>query len=138
MEIPMADQKCVALKCEVKEIFDKDLKPAVLQQIKKTVQTLVDKTNGLAFEEKCKDGCMLTATVVSLKVDNADTPKAMEAKVLIEGVPLFGTAKGFKANGNSKASGINAKRIEDEAKSFVEDVLKDVMTKQAIPQMLKT
>ena len=134
----MADEKCVALKCDVKDIFDKDLKQAVLQQIKKTIQTMVDKTNGLAFDERCKDGWMLTATVVSLKVDNADNPKVMEAKVLVEGVPLFGTAKGFKASGNSKTSGINAKKMENEAKSFVNDALKDVMTKQVLPQMLKS
>jgi hypothetical protein len=133
----MAD-RCVGLKCDVKEIFDKDLKPAVLKQIKETVKTLVDKTKGLAFDEKCKDGWMLTATVVSLKVDDADKPTKMEAKVLVEGVPLFGTVSGFKASGGSKASGINAKKLGDEATSFVNDVLKDVMTKQALPQMQKS
>jgi hypothetical protein len=134
----MAD-RCVALnKCDVKEIFDKDLKSAVLKQIKQTIQTLVAKTKGLAFDDKCKDGWMLTATVVSLKVDNADKPTTMEAKVLVEGTPLFGTAKAFKASGSSKASGINAKKLGDEATSFVDDVLKDVMNKQALPQMQKS
>jgi hypothetical protein len=134
----MADPKCVALKCDVKDIFDKDLKPAVLKQIKQTIQTLVDKTKGLAFDEKCKDGWLLTATVVSLKVDNADKPNTMEAKVLVVGVPLFGTNKGFNASGNSKASGINAKKLADEATSFVNDVFKDVMNKQVLPQMQKS
>src|SRR5262245_6711578 len=73
--IPMANPKCVALnKCEVKDIFDKDLKSAVFKQIKQTVQTLVDKTNGLTFDDKCKDGWSLSATVLSLKVDSTDKP----------------------------------------------------------------
>jgi hypothetical protein len=133
----MANQKCVALKCEVKDIFDKDLKSAVLKQIKQTVKTQIDKNKALSFDDNCKDGWLLTATVLSLAVDNKDKPTAIEAKAVIEGVPLFGTANGFKANGSSKATGINAKKLEEEAKFIVDDVLKDLMTKQALPQMLK-
>ena len=133
----MANPKCVALKCEVNEIFDKALKPAVLKQIKQTVKAQIDKNNALSFDDNCKDGWVLTATVQSLKLDNPDKPKTIEAKVLVGGVPLFGTANGFKATGSSKASGINPKKMEDEATSIVDDALKDVMTKQVIPQMLK-
>jgi len=81
----MANPRCVALKCEVKDIFDKGLKSAVLKQIKQTVQTLVDKTKGLSFDDNCKDGWLLTATVLSLKVDNTDKPTTFEAKVFIGG-----------------------------------------------------
>jgi hypothetical protein len=133
----MAAPKCVALKCEVKDIFDKDLKSAVLKQIKETIKTLIDKNKAFSFDDNCKDGWLLTGTVVSLKVDNTDQPKTIEAKVLIGGVPLFGTANGFKASGSSKASGVNAKKMEEEAKAIVDDALTGVMTKQALPQMLK-
>lgn len=134
----MADERCVALKSEVKDVFDKALKPAVLKQIKETIKTLVDKTKGLSFEDSCKDGWILTATVLSVDVDNADKPTKIEAKVLIGGVPLFGTASGFKATGKAKAAGINAKKMEEEAKLIVDDALTDAMTKQALPQMLKS
>ena len=52
----MADPKCVALKCEVNDLFDKALKPVVLKQIRETVQTQVDKQKGLSFDPNCKDG----------------------------------------------------------------------------------
>ena len=133
----MATPRCVALKCEVNDLFDKDLKPAVLKQIKQTVKAQVDKNDALSFDENCKDGWLLTATVLSLKVDDTDNPKTIEVKVLIGGVPLFGTSNGFKASGHSKAAGINARKMEDEAKSIVDDALKDAMTKQALPQMVK-
>ena len=135
----MANPKCVALKCEVKDIFDKDLKTAVLKQIKQTVQTQVDKnkSKGLSFDDNCKDGWMLTATLLALKVDNTSKPTTIEAKVFIGGVPMDGTTNGFKANGSAKASGINAKKMEEEAKAIVNDVVTDLMTKQVIPQMLK-
>ena len=134
----MANPRCVALKCEVKDIFDKALKPAVLKQIKQTVQTLVDKTKGLSFDDNCKDGWLLTATVLSLNVDRADKPTSIEVKVAIGGVPLFGTAKGFNAIGNSKATGINAKKLEEEARFIVDDAMKDLMSKRVLPQMLKS
>jgi hypothetical protein len=133
----MANPKCVALKCEVKDIFDKAFKPAVLKQIKQTVQAQVDKTNGLSFDDHCKDGWILTATVLSLKVDNTDKPTTIEAKVFIGGVPLDGSTNGFKANGSAKATSINAKKLEQEATSIVDDAVKDLMTKQVVPQMLK-
>jgi hypothetical protein len=133
----MANAKCVALKCEVKDIFEKALRPAVLKQIKQTVQTLVDKSKGLPFDDNCKDGWLLTATVLSLKMDNTDKPTSIETRIVIGGVPLFGTANGFKATGSSKTTGINAKKMEEEAKFIFDDVLKDLMTKQVLPQMLK-
>lgn len=131
----MANPKCVALQCEIKDIFDKDLKPAVFKQIKQTVQTLVDKTKGLSFDDKCKDGWVLKTTVLSIEVDNADKPTSIAAKILVEGIPLDGSAHGFKANGGSKAIRINAKKMEEEAKAIVNDVLNDLMTKQVLPRM---
>jgi hypothetical protein len=134
----MADQKCVAIKADVKDIFDKALKPAVTDQITETVKALVAKTKGLAFDKNCKDGWLLNATVVSLKVDNKDNPTTLEAAVTIDGLPLFGTVNPFKAKGHSKTGGVNAKKMAEEVTSFVDAVLKDVMTKQVLPQMLKS
>jgi hypothetical protein len=135
----MATPKCVALKCDVKDLFDKALKAAVLKQIKQTVQTQVDKnkSKGLSFDDNCKDGWLLTATVLSLKVNDTNKPTAIEAKVFIGGVPLDGSTNGFKANGSAKATSIRANKMEEEAKSIVNDALEDMMTKQVLPQMLK-
>jgi hypothetical protein len=133
----MANPKCVALKCEIKDIFDKALKPAVLKQITETVQAQVDKSKGLSFDPNCKDGWQLTATVLSLRVDNADKPTTIEAKIFIGGVLLAGTSHGFKATGSAKATGIRAKKMEEEAKSIVKDAVEDLMTRQVVPQMLK-
>jgi len=133
----MANPKCVALKCEVKDVFDSKFEPAVRKQIRETVQKLVDKNKGLTFDDKCKDGWLLTVTVVSLKVDDPNNPTTIEAKVVIDGVPLFGTANGLKATGNTKATGIRAKKLEQEVTMVIKDVVDDLMTKQVIPQMLK-
>ncbi len=135
----MAKSKCVGLTCEVKDIFDKALKPAVLEQIKETIQKQVDKnkSKGLFFDDKCKDGWLLTATVVTLKVDDPDNPTSIEAKVAITGVPLDGVSNGFKANGGGKATGVRAKKLEQETKSIVNDVVESLMTKQVLPHMVK-
>lgn len=133
----MAKTRCVAVKCVVKDIFDKALKPAVLKQIEKTVQNQVDKnkSKGLVFDQKCKDGWLLTATVVSLKLNDPKKPTGIEAKVAIDGVPLQGTAKGFKASGSAKATGINSKKLEQEATLIVNDALEDLLAKKAMPHI---
>ncbi len=126
---------CVALKCKADELFDKALKPDILEQMKKTIQPLVDGTKGLKFDPKCKDGWELTVSVVSLKVDDPNNPKTIEAKVAIDGLHLQGTTKAFKSSGNAKGSGINAKKIKDEAKLIVHDALEDLMKKRVLPQL---
>ena len=129
--------KCVSAKCEVKDIFDKALKSAVLEQIRETVENQVNKTKGLSFDDKCKDGWHLTVIVLSLDVDDAKNPDTMEAKVAVSGVSLGGAASGFKASGNAKASGINAKKIEKEARMIVHEALDDLLAKRVMPQLLK-
>jgi len=135
----MAQDKCVALKCEVKDIFDTKLTNPVLEQMEKTIRSLIDgsKTKGLYFDKRCKDGWLLTAKVAKLGVDDPNNPTSLEVRVAIEGVPLFGTAKGFNASGKGKVSGINARKIEQEAKSIVNDTLDDLLTRQALPHMTK-
>ena len=133
----MASPKCVSAKCDVKDIFNKDLKPEVLKQMKLTIQTLVDKSKGLEYKDNCKEGFLLTATLLSLAGDDKEKPTSLEAKVLIVGVAVGGTASGFKASGNAKVSGINAKKIEEDAKFVVGEAVGSLMTKQVIPQMLK-
>jgi hypothetical protein len=132
--------KCVAVNCEVKEIFDKAFKPAVLKQIKQTVQTLVDKnkSKGLSFEPNCKNGWLLKVSVVSLELDDPNKPTTMKASVSVNGSRLDGVSAGMiKASGNAKATSIRAKKLEDEAKQIVADVLGEVMTRDVIPVLLK-
>jgi hypothetical protein len=135
----MANQKCVGLKCEVKDIFDKKLTDPVLEQMEETIQALIDgsKAKGLYYDKRCKDGWLLTAKVVKLEVDDPDNPTSMEVKVAIDGLPLHGTADAFNASGKRKVGGINAKKIEQEAKSIVHDALETLMNKQVLPHMTK-
>jgi hypothetical protein len=129
--------KCVAVNCEVKEIFDKAFKPAVLKQIKQTVQTLVDKnkSKGLIFDPNCKNGWLLKVSVVSLELDGTTT---MKASVSVNGSRLDGVTAGLiKASGNGKATSIRAKKLEEEAKQIVADVLGEVMIRDVIPVLLK-
>lgn len=136
----MAQDKCVAIKCEVKDIFDKKLTEPVLEQMDKTIQTLIDgsKAKGLYHDKRCKDGWLLTAKLVKLAVDDPDSPTSLEVRLAVDGVPLFGTANGFNASGKRKVSGISAKKILQEAKSVVHDALEDLMTKQVLPHMTKS
>jgi hypothetical protein len=125
---------CVKLKCEVEDIFDKALKPDVLEQTKKTLQTLIDGTKGLKFDPKCKDGWELTTTV-SVKVDDPQKPDTIEAKVAINGIHLQGSLKVAKASGNRKVSGINPRKLKEEATDVVRVILEDLMKKRVLPQL---
>lgn len=135
-ENPMS--RCVGHKSEIKDIFDKSLKPVVLETIKKTIKSSVDKkkSKGIHFDDKCKNGWLLKVTILSLKADDAKSPKSLEAKASIEGLPLFGV-DGFRAKGGAKFSGVNAKKIENDVKDLVSGVLDALMTKEALPAMLK-
>jgi len=133
----MADDKCVALKCEVKKIFDKNLTKPVLQQVKDTIEAAVNKTKGLVFDKNCKDGWVLTATLVLLDVDDPAKPTSMEVKVQIDGMAFSQTASTLKATGNAKMSGVRPKKIEDDAKMLVNDVLDDLMKNKVIPALTK-
>jgi len=134
----MADPRCVSISCDVKDIFDKKFKAAVLAKIKQTVTTLINKNNALEVKDNCKEGFFLEATVVSLKADDANKPTNLEAKVTVKVTRLGGAGQVFTAAGSAKAQGINAKKLEDEAKMITGDALEDALTKRAIPQMLKT
>ena len=132
----MANPVSVAVnKCEVKDIFDKNLKTAALKLVKSTIKALVDRANGLKYDEGNKQGWLLSVTVTSVDVDDVNKPTTLEAKVIIGAVHT--AFKGFNASGNTKVRGINAKKMDDEVASIVQDAVKDTMTKRAIPQMLK-
>jgi hypothetical protein len=133
----MANPVPVAVnKCDVKDIFDNKLKAAALKLVKSTIKTLVDGAKGLTYDEGNKQGWLLSVTVTSVDVDDANKPTTLEAKVLIGAV--HSAFKGFNASGSAKASGgINAKKMDQEVASIVQDAVKDTMTKRAIPQMLK-
>jgi hypothetical protein len=136
----MATPKCIAVNCDVQDIFDKTLKPAVLKQIKQTVQTLVDKnkSKGLSFDPNCKNGWLLKVTVVSLELDDPRNPKTMKTNVSVHGSRLDGVTSGMiKASGNAKATHIRPKKLEEEAKLIVHDALGEVMTRDVLPAILK-
>ena len=136
----MSTPKCVAVNCEVKEIFDKALRPAVLKQIKQTVQTIVDKnkSKGLSFDPHCKTGWLLKVAVVSLEVDDPGAPQTMTAEVSVQGSRLDGVKVGMlKASGKAKATGVRAKKLEAEAKQIVDDALGELLTKDVIPAILQ-
>jgi hypothetical protein len=131
----MADDKCVAAKCDVKKIFDKNLTKPVCDAILDTIETLVNKTKGLAFDKNCKDGWLLNATVVSLEVDDPAKPTSMEAKLQIDGMAFSQTASTLKANGSGKMNGVRPKKIEANATMLVNDVLGDLMKDKVIPAL---
>ena len=133
----MADEKCVSLKCEVKKLFDKGLTKPVLKQIRETVEAAVNKTKGLVFDDKCKDGWALTATVISLDVDDPAKPTSMEVKVQIDGMAFSQSASTLKATGNAKMSGVRPKKIEDDATTLVNDVVDDLMKNRVIRAITK-
>jgi hypothetical protein len=140
MAASMANPKCVAVKCEVKEIFDKALKPAVLKQVRTTVQTLVDKnkSKGIVFDPNCKDGWLLNVTVLSLELDDPVRPTSLNAEVKIEGVRMDGVTSGVvKATGSAKATGVRANQIEEKAKLTVHDAIESPMLRTVIPKLLK-
>jgi hypothetical protein len=133
----MADDKCVGVNCEVRKIFEKDFAKPVCKEMHDTIESLVNKTKGLKFERNGRDGWMLTATVISLDVDDPTKPTLLSLKLAIDGVPLSGTAKGFNVTGNGKVSGIRPKKMEEEATSIVQDVIADTMHDKVLPHMSK-
>ena len=134
----MADDTCVALQSEINDIFDKELKKPVIEQIKKTIEPLVNKAKGFTFDDNCKDGWLLTATVVELTVDDPKNPTTIGLSVVIRAVPHATSTKGFNAKGKTKVPDIRANKMEKEVTSIVASVFTDVMTKQVIPQLLKS
>lgn len=135
----MAKDRCVGLKCEVKDIFDKGLSKAVLKQMSETVQKLVDKHKGkgLYFDNKCKDGWLVTGKIVSLTADDPKQPKKLEVKISIDGVPLDSSTNGFKSSAGGNVTGVSAKNVEQKAKLVVGDVVEALMAGKALPHMLK-
>jgi hypothetical protein len=131
----MATTTCVKLKCEVQDIFDKALKPDVLEQMKKTIVPLIDGKKNLKIDPKCNDGWELTIIVVSLTVDDKDKPTTIDAKVAINGLHLQGSLKAIKATGGAKADRFSPKKVKEYAKLAVHDALEDVMNKRVLKEL---
>lgn len=132
----MAAPICVSAKCNVTAIFDPALKAAVQKQIATSLKAAVAKSSKLKWSDSpCQDGWLLTVTL-SLKDDGKTPPASLEAKVSIDGLLVGGTARAFKATGNAKATSINAKKLEAEAKLITGDVVEDA-SKKAVTEMSK-
>jgi hypothetical protein len=132
----MADPKCVAAQVEFKDIFNKDLKDPITKQVKDTIEPLVNKTDGLAYDKNCKDGWMLRVVVVSLEADDPKNPTSVKLKMTIDGVPADG-GKGFHADGKTNADQIRAKKLEKDINEVVAGVVTKMMTKDVLPTMVK-
>jgi hypothetical protein len=130
----MAATTCVKLKCEVGDLFDKALKPDVLEQMKKTIVPLIDGTTGLKVDPKCTDGWDLTVKV-SLSADDPQNPKIIDADVVINGLHLQGSLKKIKATGGAKADRFSPKKVKEYAKLAVESALEGVMNKHVLKQL---
>ena len=130
------DSRCPA--CLLKLTFGDE--PATIKQMTESVKKLIDNKKGFVIKDKVTKGFDLTATLTSLKTDDDNKPTSLEAKINISvlTVGTLTTGNLFNAKGNRKIKGINAKKMEEEVKGIVGDLMEDVMTKQAIPQMQKT
>jgi hypothetical protein len=130
----MATTTCVKLTCEVGDLFDKALKPDVLEQMKKTIVPLIDGTKGLKVDPKCTDGWDLTVKV-SLSADDPKNPKTIDADVVINGLHLQGSLKKIKATGGAKADKFSPRQIKEYAKLAVETALEGVMKQRVLSQL---
>jgi hypothetical protein len=124
---------CVKLTCEVGDLFDKALKPDVLDQMKKTIVPLIEGT-GLEIDPKCTDGWDLTVKV-SLSADDPKNPKTIDADVVINGLHLQGGLKKIKATGGAKAERFSPKKVKEYAKFAVNDAVEGVMKQRVLSQL---
>src|SRR2546429_2305257 len=126
----------VSLKCEVKDAFDKTLKPALLKALSEAITTAVNANSNFTTTTKSKETFTLSGAVISLKADDNDNPTSLEVKVSIDGVFLGGTGQAFKAAGNGKMTGTSTKKVESDAADLVDSVVSDLMKTKVLPAMV--
>jgi len=126
----------VSVKCEVKDAFDKTLKPALLKALGEAITTAVNTNSNFTTTTKSKEMFTVSGVVISLKADDNANPTSLEVKVSIDGVFLGGTGQAFKAAGNGKMTGTNAKKIDSDATDLVDSVVSDLMKGKVLPAMV--
>jgi hypothetical protein len=133
----MANKTYVSVKSDVKDVFDKGLKPDLITAMTRTIETAINANGKLTTKDKAAKGFSVIATLVSLMPDDKDKPTSLEAKVSIGVTSFGGTLAGFNASGSATATGINPKKMAEEARLLTRDVVDDAMEKRVIPQLLK-
>ena len=127
---------CISVRPEVneKELFDKGVKRALLKQIEETVEAVVKKykSDDLVYDNKSKEGWVLNVTVASITLDDPAKPKRMDGKIQVVGM-LSDSPKVLKASAGGYADGLRPNKLEDKAKTLVNDVLEELLTKKIIP-----
>jgi hypothetical protein len=125
----------ISVKSDIKEkeLFDKGLKSALEEQIKKTVEAVVKKhkDDDLVYDEKSNKGWVLNVTP-SLSLDDPAKPKKMDGKVQVVGINS-GSTSVLKASAGGNATGLRPNNLEAKAKQLVGDILEELLTKKIIP-----
>jgi hypothetical protein len=130
----MADKQFVSVKCEVKDVFDAKLKPGLLKAMIASVTDAINKKSGGKFSttEKSKEGFLLMSTLTSLKVDDEDAPKKMDAKLAFSVMAIGSTAKAFNGTTGGSLNGVGSD-LQSSAEDLVTSLLEGFM-----PKVIKT
>ncbi len=129
----MADKQFVSVKCEVKDVFDAKLKPGLLKAMTASVTDAINKSGGkFSTTEKSKEGFLLMCTLTSLKVDDEDAPKKMDAKLAFSVMAIGSTAKAFNGTTGGSLNGVGSD-LQSSAEDLVTGLLEGFM-----PKVIKT
>lgn len=126
----------VSIKCSIKDVFDNALKGPALKALGSAVRSAVEANKAFDTKKVEKTAIVLTASA-SVAADDKAKPTELKANVSVDGVLTGGAAQAFKASGNGKLSGVNAKKIDRDVEALVESVAGDLMKDKVLPQMLK-
>ena len=126
----------VSIKGTIKEIFDAALKTAALAALCDGIRDAVEADKSFDTKKTEKVAIALTASA-SVSADDKAAPKQVKAAITIDGVLTGGTGQAFKATGNGKMDGVNAKKLERDVADLIDSIVVDVMKNKVIPQMLK-
>lgn len=126
----------VSIKCSIKEVFDNAMKAPALKALGSAIRSAVESNKAFDTKKVDKTAIVLTASA-SVAADDKAKPTELKAAVAIDGVLTGGAAQAFKASGNGKLGGVNAKKIDRDVEALVESVAGDLMKDKVIPQMLK-
>lgn len=126
----------VSIKCSVKDVFDNALKAPALKALGSAVRSAVEANKAFDTKKTEKTQIVLTASA-SVSADDNNKPTELKATVAVDGLLTGAAPQAFKASGNGKLTGVNARKIERDVEALVESVAADLMKDKVIAQMLK-
>lgn len=126
----------VSIKCSVKDVFDNALKAPALKALGSAVRSAVEANKAFDTKKAEKTQIVLTASA-SVSADDNNKPTELKAAVAVDGLLTGAAPQAFKASGNGKLTGVNARKIERDVEALVESVAADLMKDKVIAQMLK-